>query len=201
MVAMEWRTTSTLLEGLREFGRDDAWSGFVERFRRPIVAFARRLGHSADDAEDIAQETLVVFAQSYRDGRYDRTKGRLSHWLFGIAYRQALKERERGARRQAAVPVQAQPDSFLSLAPDERAATHVWDREWERSLLDECLSCVRQEVEPTTYAAFEMTVVHSRPAAEVAEALGVAVTAVYNAKHRVVQRLRDLRDLFEAGGS
>ncbi len=199
MPRVEWRTTSRLLEGLREFERDDAWSGFVERFRRPIMAFARRLGHSADDAEDVAQETLVTFAQAYREGRYDRERGRLSHWLFGIAYRHALKERQRGSRRESVGGPSrgAGRGSFLLTVPDQREATRAWDHEWERSLLEECLLCVKQEVEPATFQAFEMAALQNRPVAEVAQTLGIATTAVYNAKHRVVKRLRELRSLFE----
>jgi DNA-directed RNA polymerase specialized sigma24 family protein len=73
----------------------------------------------------------------------------------------------------------------------------VWDGEWERSLLEECLECVRQEVETATFQAFEMTALQQRPVPEVAETLGIAQTTVYNARHRVVKRLRELRSLFE----
>ena len=83
---MDWITTSTILEGLKEFEGGDAWERLVERFRRPIVSFIRDLGLAESDAEDVAQETLIAFAEAYREGKYDPAKGRLSHWLFGIAW-------------------------------------------------------------------------------------------------------------------
>ena len=194
---MEWRTTSTILRDLRDFDRDDAWGSFVERFRRPIVSFARRLGHSSADAEDVAQDALVAFAEAFRAGRYQRDKGRLSQWLFGIAYRHALRERERKGRKQAVAAPGGDRQSFLASIPDEASASQLWDREWESALLTECLDQVRQEVEPNTMRAFEMTALENRAAAEVAAELGIATTAVYNGKHRVVKRLRELRDQFE----
>jgi len=194
---MEWRTTSTMLRELRDFDRGEAWGTFVERFRRPIVAFAGRLGHTSDDAEDIAQETLLAFAEAFRAGRYDQNKGRLSQWLFGIAYKHALKERQRRRRDRAALEPGGDRASFLASIPDEAAATQVWDHEWEAALLDECLAHVRQEVEPATMRAFELTALADRPAADVARELGLSVTAVYNGKHRVVKRLRELREQFD----
>src|SRR5436305_1544249 len=90
---MTWLTTATVLEKLRDFANRDAWDRFSERFRRPVVSFARGMGLAQSDAEDVAQETLMAFAKAYREGQYDPAKGRLSKFLFGIAYRQALKGR------------------------------------------------------------------------------------------------------------
>jgi len=193
---MEWITTSIMLRDLRDFEKEGAWAGFVERFRRPIIAFARKLGHSSEDAEDIAQESLLAFAEAYRAGRYDQDKGRLSQWLFGFAYHQALKARDRNARRQEAAGG-GDPRSFFGDLPDQNAATNVWDREWRSALLEECLDIVRSEVEPVTFRAFELTAIQHQTAEAAAEQLGIATTTVYNAKHRVVKRLREMRDLFE----
>lgn len=190
---MDWVTTSTILRDLREFERGATWSAFVERFRRPIISFARRLGHSREDAEDVAQETLATFAEGYREGKYDREQGRLSHWLFGIAYRKALKHRERAAKREVGRGTADDTESFIGSLPDQREATNVWDREWQRSLLDECMRRVREEVEPRTWRTFEMTVLENRPVADVVTTLTMNQTTVYNSKHRVVKRLRELR--------
>src|SRR3954470_19563500 len=90
---MTWITTATVLQKLRDFENHDAWESFAERFRTPVVSFAKGMGLRQADAEDAAQETLLAFAEAYRRGDYDPAKGRLSRFLFGIAYRQALKGR------------------------------------------------------------------------------------------------------------
>lgn len=189
---MEWLTTTTILENLRDYQNRDAWQRFAQRFSRPIQSFAIQMGLSPADADDVAQETLVAFAESLRGGQYDRSKGRLSRWLFGIAYRQALNSRRGGARRPLNVT-----QSMLRGIEDEASASAAWDEEWELRAMEGCLEQVRQEVEPTTYRAFELVVQHDRPAADAASELGVPVKLVYNAKHRVLKRLRELRAEFE----
>ncbi len=189
---MEWLTTSTILEELRDYGNQTAWHRLADRFRLPIVRFAGRMGLGESDAEDVAQETLVEFAAAYRDGRYDPSRGRLSRWLFGIAYRQALSERRRSARRAVRTST-AMGSTLLAELPDEEAASRTWDHEWDQAVLEICLQRVATEVEPETFRAFRLAVGQDRPACEVADQLGVSVKVVYNAKHRVLKRIRELR--------
>jgi RNA polymerase sigma factor (sigma-70 family) len=188
---VDWVTTSTILQQLREFENATAWQLFVQRFHAPILAFVRRMGMSAQDAEDVAQESLLAFAESYRAGKYDREKGRLSSWLFGIAYRQVLRQKRRIGRRREVH--EADYPSLIARLPDERGAADLWERSWEEFLLKECLARVQREVQPGTFRAFELTVREDRPPGDVAGELGVTTRAVYNAKHRVLKRVRELR--------
>jgi RNA polymerase sigma-70 factor (ECF subfamily) len=192
---MEWTTTSTILEGLGDHANHIAWDRFVARFRVPVVAFARQRGLSESDAEDVAQETLLAFAGALRDGKYERGKGKLSRFLFGIAHRQALNRRRQDARRATKHAVSA--DSNLADPSPEADASDTWDREWEASVLEQCLRQVRKEVTSTTYRAFELVVRDEVAAQSAADGLGVPIKAVYNAKHRVLKRIRQLREEWE----
>jgi len=194
---MEWLTTSTILNELRDHRNQTAWNRLADRFRRPIVRFACRMGLHENDAEDVAQETLVEFAAAYRDGRYDPQRGRLSGWLFGIAYRQALNERRRSSRRALKTPTPPNPTTLFAELPDETAASRTWDHEWEQGILEICLRQVAEEVEPETFKAFQLAVGQDRPAHDVAQWLGVPVKNVYNAKHRVLKRIREIRAAME----
>ena len=194
---MEWQTTSTILDSLRDYENRAAWDRFVTRFRMPIVSFARKMGLPESDAEDLAQEALLAFAKAYRDGRYNRSKGRLSTWLFGIVYRQVLNARRKGARRGVQMSPAADGTSFWSAVPDDKVDAATWDETWQRTVLQQCIDRVRHEVEPTTFQAFEMTALAKRPPAEVASDLGITRNAVFIAKHRVVSRLRELQREYE----
>jgi len=191
-VQADWLTTSTLLHDLQDRDNGLAWERLVARFRAPLVGFARQIGLSQADAEDAAQETLAAFASAYQAGRYDRDKGRLSKWLFGIAYKQTLRLREQAARRGARTPIGG-ATSLWQQVPDEGVATQVWDAEWEAAIWRQCLEHVRPEFEATTLHAFELAVRDQLPAAEAARRLDVPVKVIYNAKHRVLKRLRELR--------
>jgi len=197
---VEWLTTSTVLAGLQDYHNQIAWQSFAGRFRRPIVSFVRTMGLTETDAEDVAQETLIAFAEGYRKGQYDRSKGRLSKWLFGIAYRQALNQRRGNAGRAAKVAGSSDATDFLACVPDEAALSQSWDLEWERALLDECLDQVRGEFEPDTLRAFELVVQHDKSPAQAAAELGAPIKQVYNAKHRVLKRIRELRAALEDEG-
>lgn len=188
----EWTTTSSILQGLRDYSDDRAWNRLAERFRIPIVAFARRVGVGGDEAEDVAQETLMAFAEAFRDGRYDREKGRLGKWLFGFAHRQALAARRRAARHGD------EGEMDLAHLPDEESAEQRWEEEWEQALLAMCLERARREFPPATFKAFDLASRTGRSAADVATELGLNTEAVYNAKHRVLTRLRELREELEA---
>ncbi len=195
----EWMTTTTLLSALRTYGNQDAWDRFIGHFRRPVAAFTRRMGLSESEADDATQETLLVFAQRYRDGDYDRERGRLRQWLFGIAYRQALgaRSRRRGQARQVA---EGGASAYWNELPDEAAATRHWDEEWEHAVLEHCLSRVRGEVNASTYTAFDLLVRQGQSVETVAERLGLSRNAIYNAKHRVLKRARELAREYEGGG-
>jgi RNA polymerase sigma-70 factor (ECF subfamily) len=195
---VRWTTTTLLLEKLRD-AENAAWEEFVGRFREPIIRFASGLGLTTDEAEDVAQETLLDFVRAYRSGRYDREKGRLSAWLFGIAHR-----RVRSAWRQEAgrPRLLKSPDrtAFWANLPDEHVARRSWDISWQQAVIEYCLQQVRAEVEPSTIRAFELFAIEGRPAATVAEELGMSRNAVFIAKHRVMKRILELSEQMESVG-
>jgi DNA-directed RNA polymerase specialized sigma24 family protein len=61
----------------------------------------------------------------------------------------------------------------------------------------ECLERASREFEPQTFRALELAVQGTGSATEVAQELGVPVKTVYNAKHRVLKRIRELREQLE----
>jgi DNA-directed RNA polymerase specialized sigma24 family protein len=194
---MEWTTTSTLLRDLRDWEKEEAWQRFAGRFRDPIMRFAGKLGVRDTDAEDVAQETLLAFARRYREGAYDRTKGALSRWLFGFAYREVLRHRRESARAdQPAPPVGPAAEQFWAQIPDEAAASTLWEHEWSAFVLGACIERVRDEFEPQTMRIFEHLARHDDAAAAASD-LGVPIKAVYNAKHRVLSRIRAIRSEIE----
>jgi RNA polymerase sigma-70 factor (ECF subfamily) len=187
---VDWLTTTTILHDLRDYSNRGAWERLVERFRPPIVSFVRQVGVAPSDCEDVAQNTLLAFAEAYRGGKYDRAAGRLSRWLFGIAYKQALRQRRRDAHDP---PAPALPEGVAPPDhPDEAAAADVWDRLWNRHLLEKGIERARGEFDASAFRVFELVVVEDRSPADAASALGLPVEAVYGTKHRVLRRVREL---------
>lgn len=85
-----------LLDRVRR-GDRGAFEAIYHRFQRPLAAYLLRLVGRPDTVDELVDDTLLVVWKSA--GRFDG-RSRLSTWIFGIAYRKALKHFER-QRREA----------------------------------------------------------------------------------------------------
>ena len=193
---MKWETTTILLQQLQD-SEGEAWKQFTDRFREPMMRFAGRFGLSDAHAEDAVQDAMVQFLEGYREGRYDRTKGRLGSWLFALMYQSIRSHRRDGARSPKQAPNPSNRTTFFSALPDEEAARAEWEMDWDRHSINQCMAVLRGEVNPTHYRAFELMTIRQVPAMEVAEQLGLSRDAVYQARFRVLKRLEQLRSEFD----
>lgn len=187
------RTTTRLIEDLRDPANTQAWSAFDARYRPVLIALARKLGFSQDDASELAQQTLAEFARCYHDGRYQRDQGRLSSWLIGIA-----RNVGSGMRRKRGAGERVGGDTMIGQMPcelpDEQQLTQVWRREREHAILAEAMLILRgsTRTDEHTFRAFELFALRGVPAEEVARQCGVEVDSVYVIKNRLTKRLREI---------
>lgn len=183
------QTTSLLLEQLRTADNHAVWQEFDARYRPVIIGFARRAGLSLADAEDVAQESLLRFVKYYQKGTYDRSRGRLRAWMTAIARNCIFDQhRARAVRREAG------SSQIGELALDEREAETLWADECRRAIVDRALRELQENTrtDPRTLQAFELVAFSHRPAAEVAQELGIRLDSVYAAKHRCTRQLREI---------
>ena len=196
---MQWVTTTQVLEELRESNDTLAWTVFRDHFYSVVINFARTLGLSETDAEDAAQETMLVFIKAFRDGKYNRKKGHLSHWLFGVARRVILNFRKR-LPRERLIADSTSGTSFWDMVADEDAVRHTWDSQWRHMTLERCLQQARRELDQKVFEAFELYALFQNPVEDVSKTLGMSRNAVYIAKNRVLSKLRQLQQDFEGLG-
>jgi len=188
-------TTTELLNGLHEHGNQSAWGEFDRRYRPILIAFLRRMGVSESDADDVAQETLTCFVRDYRANRYDRQQGRLRTWLIGIARcRLADLRRAAGRRREW------RGESAIENLPDDDHAESVWDEEQRRLIFEQALRELREtgRFRARTLEAFDRVVLRHEPIEVVAAQLELTPQEIYNSKNRVVARLREIAERYEA---
>jgi RNA polymerase sigma factor (sigma-70 family) len=195
-------TSTNLLEGLRKPENRTVWHQFVNRYQPMIMSYARsRFGLSLQDAEDAAQATLIAFAEAYQSGRYNREKGRLRKWLFGIATNQIRNLlKKRAQNREFPVPDQATGTGFINRIPDDDAELEgMWEQEWRQAVYQQCMVEVRAQTDfdDQTIEAFQLHGSKGLPAKEVADRLGMTENAVFLAKHKVLKRIRELVPLVE----
>lgn len=190
-------THTALLVGLQASSNDEVWSEFYARYQPLLVSVGRRLGLSDQDAQDAAQEALLAFADGYRQGKYDRSKGRLRTWLFGIAIKK-IRDVQRRNGKNFAIVEPADKTRVLNAMADDHSISQVWETEWERRLLQVCMENVCRHMEVSTVKAFELFVLKEWPAERVASHLGVSRNAVFKAKRRVLSRMRETYKYLQA---
>src|SRR5438552_3560880 len=86
-----------LLARYRTARDQDAFGSLVRRHGPMVLGVCRRVLRDSHAAEDAFQATFVVLA---RKADAVRPPDRLAPWLYGVAYRTALKARGRAFRRQ-----------------------------------------------------------------------------------------------------
>lgn len=188
-------TTTELLNGLHEQGNQSAWDEFDRRYRPILFAFLRRMGANEIDADDVAQETLVSFVRDYRANKYDRQQGRLGTWLMSIARCRLADFRRAAGRRRT-----WRGESAIEGLPDDDDAESIWDEEQRRLILEQALCELRQTARfrEQTLEAFDRVVLRHEPIEVVSAQLGLTPQEIYNAKNRVVARLREIAERYEA---
>ena len=191
----EWSQTTidsaSLALRLRDTLDGDAWTRVSERYGPLVEAFARRLGLPPELAEDARQESLLAFAQAIREGQYDRTRGRLRDYLFGIARRKIFDALARDRRRGFAPGLQVST-GFFGRVPTEDDFVHAWHEQERAAVCAACLREARTHFSAATYLAFYHTAIEGQSSAAVAERLGKSVNAVDMATHHVREFLRQI---------
>ncbi len=101
------------IEALRR-GEEQAYAEVVNELLAPVYRFLLRLSGNAGTAEDLTQETFLAVWQGVESFQQ---RSRFKTWVFGIAYRQFLRHRDR--RTIETVPLDEESDSSDKSDPSD----------------------------------------------------------------------------------
>lgn len=172
---------------LREAG---AWNRFTEIYAPLVYGWARKAGLQREDASNVVQEVFLAVAM--RIGRFRREHSGQSFrsWIWTICH---YKVRDHFADLNSVPAAHGGTTACLRFSqladtpPDENSEE---GRTEIRGVILRAVSCIRYEVNETTWQAFWRTAVDGESAEDVARELGFSRWAVYKAKSRLLQRLR-----------
>ena len=183
-------TRPSLLARIKDAGDRQAWAEFVDIYAPLIYRYALRRGLQDADAADLTQEVLGAVARSVGRMDYDPARGTFRGWLFRVV-RNELSDfgtaRRRNRPGSGDTDVKRWLEEQPAPPPDEVAA---WEREYERQLFALACEQVRRDFQESTWQAFWLTAIQGKSGKDVAGVLGLSTAAVYLAKRRVTQRLR-----------
>jgi len=183
-------TATSLLERVK--ARDpEAWRRLVDLYGPLVYEWCRQYGVRAHDAADLGQEVFTAVAANVVRFRRDRPGDSFRAWLWTITRN---KIRDHFRRLQGTARARGGTDALEQLVrvPDSPPESSIsGGRPGKASELEHrAVQLVRPAVEERTWQAFWALTVEARPAADVAEELGMTVPAVYKAKYRVIRQIR-----------
>ena len=158
-------------------GDENAFRQLIEPYRHALDVHCYRMLGSAQDAEDLAQETLLRAWRAI--GRFE-PRAQLQTWLYRIATNACLDELERRHRRPEAL------DPFPD-QPSDEAAAPTYDPEARYAIregMELALLRAIQELPGRQHAVLIFRDVLGWTAPEVAELLGSSVASVNSALQR-----------------
>ena len=185
-------TSLSLLDGLRDQPDATAWRRLVDLYTPLIRGWLMRRAVQPQDADDIAQDVMLVVMRKIPEFHRVPRTGAFRRWLLSITTN-CLRDFWRARRLR---PTSLGEQTFLEdLAALENPASELsrqWDQEHDRHVVSALLERVRPDFEPRTWEAFERVTFRGESPAAVAAGLGMTVNAVFIAKSRIMKQLRIL---------
>jgi RNA polymerase sigma-70 factor (ECF subfamily) len=183
-------TSHGLIE--RAAARDPAaWRRLVELYGPLVYHWCRASRVPPDDAADVVQEVFRGVAGGLAGLDLSREGATFRGWLRVLARNKIADFARRAADRPQAAGGSSAQEMICNLPADASDDASQADAAHE-DRIHAALATLREEVQDRTWQAFWRTTVEGHAAADVAAELGMQPGAVYQAKSRLLARLRQL---------
>jgi len=199
--------TVVLAAGRRHTPQSDhALEELCRTYWFPLYAYARRRGHTKEDAEDLVQAFFARFlAKNYLEG-LGAERGRFRAFLLAALkhflaneWDKSQRQKRGGGAKPLSLDWQTADTQFQVAATGEPSPDQAFDREWALALLGKVIERLQAECEASGKGRlFEQLKVFlaagksETARSEVAKALDMEEGAVRVAVHRLRKRYRQL---------
>jgi RNA polymerase sigma-70 factor (ECF subfamily) len=185
-------TSLSLLDRLRQAGSGHPdWQRLDDLYRPLIRAWLTRVPGLGDEADDLTQEVLLILFRELP--RFERRRdGSFRAWLRQITVNRIRRSLDGKRRRPRTASTPDEAEAFLSQLEDPNGAlSQQWDADHDRHVFGRLLAIVRPDFQPLTWEAFTRFALDGQSAADVAKLLGMSEQIVFQAKFRILKRLRE----------
>ena len=186
----DWPETSeSLILRVKDPADGAAWSQFLAIYRPVVYRLARSRGLQDADADDLAQGVFTSVSRAVDRWEPGAGAPRFRTWLSRIARNAIINAVTRRKPDLGAGSTSVQ--DLLDQVPDDDEVTSAFLRESRVESVCWAAGEIAREFSETTWAMFWETAVDGRSPAEVASSHGRSTGAVYVARCRAMQRLKD----------
>jgi RNA polymerase sigma-70 factor, ECF subfamily len=170
-------------------GDEDAWSDLAALYRPLLTGWLQRQSVPSNDLDDVVQEILLALVKYLPTFQHSGQTGAFRSWMRTIAVNRAhdyWRSNKPGAQAAGGDASQA----LQQLADPASDLNRHWDDEHDRHVLRCLLVLVEQQFDARSVRAFHRLALDGATGADVAAELGISVAAAYQAKSRILQKIR-----------
>lgn len=184
-------TSTSLLEKVKTQDQE-AWRKLVNLYGPLVYGWCRRWGVQPSDASDIVQEVFQAAATAIGGFSKTRAGDSFRGWLWTIARHEACNHFTRLAQQPQVVGGTELQARLAEIPEGYDGDPNSAEFQAETTgLTQRALNIIQGDFEERTWRAFWRTTIDGQPSAMVGNELGMTKRAARQAKHRVLQRLRE----------
>jgi len=171
-------------------GDEGAWQALTALYRPLLCGWLRAQAVPAGEVDDLVQDILLSVVQNLSNFRHSGRRGAFRSWLRAIAHSRACDFWRARGRQVLASGDSGVAETLRQLEDPDSALNRQWDEEHDHYVLRCLLDVLALEFETSTVQAFRRVALEGASSEQAAQELGLSVGAVYIAKSRVLNRLR-----------
>lgn len=182
-----------------------ALADLCQAYWYPLYAYARRRGHTVEDAEDLTQGFFARLLQQDFLAGLGREKGRFRAFLLASMNHFMADEWDRASagkrdvRKTTSLDAETSERRYQTSMVAQETPERLFERQWAMTLLDTAVQRLTREYESagrgTLFTEIQFAILGERnavPYTELATRLGMSHEAVRVAVHRLRQRYRQI---------
>ncbi len=182
-------TNHSLIARVKDLADGAAWTEFLGIYRPVVYRLARKRGMQDADAHDVTQRVFLSISQAIESWEPGANRPPFRAWLVTVTQNAVTKALAR-RRPDVGAGTSSVMELLEALPADDPLATAEFERESRREALRWASEQIRSEFSETTWMLFWKTAVEGSSIAEVAAATGRSAGAIYMARFRVLQRMK-----------
>ena len=184
-------STSLSLIQRVQMGDADAWARFSQIYGPLVYEWCRRFGLQASDAADVTQDVFRSVSSSIGGYRRSNAGDSFRGWLWTVTRNRFVDHVRREEQQQQASGGTEALRRIQELPIEPPAASDESASVDSSQIKRRALEIIRREFDKRNWQAFWRSAVEGEAPSQIAEDLGVTVSAVHKARQRILLRLRE----------